>query len=59
MFGIVFVRSIGVLCGIGAVLLTVFFVWAVIGGARNTHADYGAQHYAGPLSTARGWDGQR
>jgi len=58
MFGIVFVRSIGVLCGIGALLLTVFFAWVLIEGARDTHADYGPQHYAGPLSTARGWDGR-
>jgi hypothetical protein len=58
MFGIVLVRSIGVLCGLGALLLTVFFAWVLIDGARDTHADYGPQHYAGPVSTARGWDGR-
>lgn len=58
MFGIVLVRSIGVLCGLGAVLLMAFLVWVAIDDHVNTHADYGPQHYAGPVSTARGWDGQ-
>lgn len=59
MFGIVLVRSIGVLCGLGAVLLTVFFAWVLYEARANDHNDYNPPHYAGPISTARGWDGQR
>ena len=58
MFGIILVRTIGVLCGLGALLLTVFLAWVLIDARVNDHADYGPQHYAGPVSTARGWDGR-
>lgn len=55
---IAIVRLIGVLCGLGAAALTALLVWVAIDARTNTHADYGPQHYAGPASTARGWDGQ-
>lgn len=58
MFGIVLVRSIGVLCGLGALLLTMFLAWVLIDARMNDRSDYSPQHYAGPVSTARGWDGQ-
>jgi hypothetical protein len=58
MFGIVLVRSIAVLSGLGAALLTVFLAWVLYESRANDPADYGPQHYAGPVSTARGWDGR-
>ena len=58
MFGIVLVRTIGVLCGLGAVLLTVFLAWVAYESRANDLSDYSPQHYAGPVSTARGWDGR-
>jgi hypothetical protein len=58
MFGIVLVRTIGVLCGLGALLLTAFLVWVAYEARANDLSDYGPQHYAGPVSTARGWDGR-
>jgi hypothetical protein len=53
MFGIVLVRTIGVLCGLGALLLTALLVWVAIDARVNDLSDYGPQHYAGPVSTAR------
>ena len=58
MFGIVLVRTIGVLCGLGALLLTALLVWVAIDARVNDLSDYGPQHYAGPVSTVRGWDGR-
>jgi hypothetical protein len=58
VFGIVLVRSIAVLCGLGALLLTMFLVWVLYESRANDLSDYGPQHYAGPVSTARGWNGQ-
>jgi hypothetical protein len=58
MFGIVLVRTIGVLCGLGALLLTALLVWVAIDARLNDRSDYRTQHYSGPVSTARGWDGQ-
>jgi hypothetical protein len=58
MFGIVLVRTIGVLCGLGALLLTLFLVWVAYESRANDLSDYRTQHYAGPVSTVRGWDGR-
>jgi hypothetical protein len=53
MSGNAIVRTIGILCGIGALSLTLFFGWVLYDARANDPNDYGPQHYAGPISTRR------
>jgi hypothetical protein len=55
MFGIVLVRTIGVLCGLGALLLTALLVWVAIDARVNDLSVREDPHYAASvrsLSTA-------
>ena len=46
MFGIVLVRSIAVLSGLGALLLTVFLAWVLYESRANDLSVYPDPHYA-------------
>lgn len=46
MFGIVIVRSIAVLCGLGALLLTAFLAWVLIDARQNDLSVHEDPHYA-------------